>query len=410
LRSAAALDGLGLDVLWERLRDRAEAGGSLDGSMQLTFIGEAESRALARLLGRRRSFSASSTLQLSELDAALMNSRLGVSLRQALEGRFGDLRDRPAERAAEAAALDAFWAGLTGHLALTLHPPLGDWLGGLRRVGWLRRHRGERPEQAIEAALGILAGLPSPGTLRTHLAASATGDAHALDPGQPLAELVVRALAHLEQVPAPESALARRRLWERWGVDSDSISSLVKVLNLPATGDGLVPQMLREFAAAGEPCVLTLSMLRRKQLRFEPAEVFACENPSVLESAARALGSSSQPLICFEGQNMATSLLGEALRASVCRIRYHGDFDWGGVRLGNIACARLGAIPWRFGADDYRAALAAGTRLGPLEGRPVTPSWDAHLRAAMQEAGAALQEEEQTSLLLKDLAQPPASR
>ena len=65
-----------------------------------------------------------------------------------------------------------------------------------------------------------------------------------------------------------------------------------------------------------------------------------------------------------------------------CELRYHGDFDWGGIRIGNVIFGRLRARPWRFDTADYRAAAdrgrrsrraARGSRLGQRSARRDAP-------------------------------------
>ena len=86
-------------------------------------------------------------------------------------------------------------------------------------------------------------------------------------------------------------------------------------------------------------------------------------------------------------------------------LRYHGDFDWPGLHIGNHVLREHGASPWRFGAADYEAAL----QTAPLPGRPlhadaVEASWDNALAAAMQTALRAIDEEMVAETLLQDLA------
>jgi Protein of unknown function C-terminus (DUF2399) len=51
------------------------------------------------------------------------------------------------------------------------------------------------------------------------------------------------------------------------------------------------------------------------------------------------------------------------------RLRYHGDFDWAGLVIGNFVMREFGAEPWRFGATnlswrDGTIASAARCRSG----------------------------------------------
>jgi uncharacterized protein (TIGR02679 family) len=80
-------------------------------------------------------------------------------------------------------------------------------------------------------------------------------------------------------------------------------------------------------------------------------------------------------------------------------LRYHGDFDWGGVRIGNVVFRRHGALPWRYETADYLAA-PKGT---PLAGAAVEASWDGALATAMREDGRAVHEEGVVEGLLEDL-------
>jgi uncharacterized protein (TIGR02679 family) len=128
--------------------------------------------------------------------------------------------------------------------------------------------------------------------------------------------------------------------------------------------------------------------------------VFVCENPSVASLAADRLGARCAPLVCTDGMPAAAqrTLLAQ-LAAAGARLRYHGDFDWPGIAIGNFVMRSFVAQPWRFGASDYVAAR--GRR---LEGVPVAARWDAPLADKMAAAGFALEEEAVVESLLADLA------
>jgi uncharacterized protein (TIGR02679 family) len=129
--------------------------------------------------------------------------------------------------------------------------------------------------------------------------------------------------------------------------------------------------------------------------------IHVCENPSVVSTAADRLGVQSAPLVCVEGQpRTGARLLLAQLAAAGARLMYHGDFDWGGIRIGNVVIGRHGAQPWRFASADYQA-----TRGGrALAGTPVEARWDSTLAGAMRTAGRAVHEEHVMSDLLSDLA------
>ena len=78
------------------------------------------------------------------------------------------------------------------------------------------------------------------------------------------------------------------------------------------------------------------------------SDVFICENPAVLEAAAKRLGPACPPLLCTEGHLApAARALLRALRERGARFRYHGDFDWGGIQIANSVFALINATPWR---------------------------------------------------------------
>ncbi|SDJ28232.1 Protein of unknown function C-terminus [Actinokineospora alba] len=123
---------------------------------------------------------------------------------------------------------------------------------------------------------------------------------------------------------------------------------------------------------AGEPSVLTL-----RQLGSDPTlgvgarRVWICENPIVLATAADELGAD---------------------------FTYHGDFDWGGIRIANRLTQHFHWRPWRFDTLAYNHTL--GRSMGQaLAGRQAVAVWDADLSPRLAEAGAADHEE----LLLPDL-------
>jgi uncharacterized protein (TIGR02679 family) len=97
------------------------------------------------------------------------------------------------------------------------------------------------------------------------------------------------------------------------------------------------------------------------------------------------------------------TLLAQLARAGAA-LRYHGDFDWSGLRIGNHVMREHGAGPWHFDAADYQAALGTASLPGrSLQGAAVEASWDAVLAAAMRGAGQAIDEEMVADLLLQDL-------
>ncbi|MHB1173465.1 MAG: DUF2399 domain-containing protein, partial [Lacisediminihabitans sp.] len=187
----------------------------------------------------------------------------------------------------------------------------------------------------------------------------------------------------------------RRELWAAAGVAADELSSTVLVHRLQ------LPGPLGDLTAAGEPIVLTLRQVRRLEVPVPRAPVFVCENPSVVDAAARELRDASAPIVCILGQpSLAAELLLQKL--SPTGIRYHGDFDGGGVCIANHLYERFGFEAWRCGAIDL--ALARGVPGSALKGSPVDARWDEHLRPELERRAVRLEEEQVMSQLIADLA------
>lgn len=161
------------------------------------------------------------------------------------------------------------------------------------------------------------------------------------------------------------------------------------------------------MAEEGEPCVLTLRQLTRRPPAVAPPIVWMCENPTVLAAAADTLGPACPPLVCLQGQPSAAALtLLRGLHEHGATLRYHGDFDWGGLRIAGVLHRRLPWRPWRYTAADYRAAVSRGTSLSlsPLVGTRTESPWEPALAAALAELGARVEEETELDILLSDLA------
>ena len=279
------------------------------------------------------------------------------------------------------------------------------WLEAVDASGLLARLAGKDPQIArplLEQALETALRLPVSGQTLPELAASITGDSHALDSGKPLATLVLQAVSAWTGRSIQDAA-SRREAWAEVGVFADDLSLSVLTLNLPGDAETLTGRTLRLHAKAGEPCRLTLRSLLREPPVWssEPSTVYVCENPAVVAAAADRLGSRSAPLVCVEGQpNTAARRLLEGLVDAGWTLRYHGDFDWGGIRIANLVMDRHGAKPWRFAAAAYRST-SGGT---PLAGEAIEAIWDPELAVAMRAEGRTVHEEQVLEGLLGDLA------
>jgi uncharacterized protein (TIGR02679 family) len=150
---------------------------------------------------------------------------------------------------------------------------------------------------------------------------------------------------------------------------------------------------------------ISVRQLRRHPAAFDPSvcgpEVFVCENPTFVDVAANSLGSSCRPLVCVDGQpKTASRLLLDALTNAGIKIRYHGDFDWDGIRIANVILPRHCATSWRFDTSDY---AAAPEKKHALKGVAVSAEWDNELANLMARVGRCVHEESLLKILLNDL-------
>jgi hypothetical protein len=290
--------------------------------------------------------------------------------------------------------------------------------------------------------------LPARGVPLARLAAEVLGDSHALDAGQAVATLVLRSCA-ADTLLDPDERI--RDQWVRLGITVNELARPVLILNLRASGDSPGAAISRAAASGGafspgtssqttgaaspqttgaacpqaaapqatstqlscrtpggaaEPVHLSLRTLLRDPPAWDVQgrDVFVCENPAIVAIAADALGASCAPLICTDGMPAAAqrTLLAQLARHGA-RLRYHGDFDWAGLAVGNFVMRTFNATPWRFRAEDYLAACPDRGSTLNVAGR-VEAAWDAGLSAAMAQRLIVVHEEAVVESLLADLA------
>jgi uncharacterized protein (TIGR02679 family) len=271
------------------LRRRLELGTALTGSITLTDTSAPERAASDELLGRRPTSGATLTINLDALTDMLRVAGICDNLAEAVEGLLGPIvNSRAASREREAE-----WAALWHEIrhAFDSRPSLLGWIEELARTGAVKRLCSDDPVRAalvMRDVMRIIDALPAGAEPLAAFAARLLGDAHALDPGSPLATLTVRAAARLGEIEFQDDAEGRRAAWASAGVMCDELSTPALVLNLPATGETPLGRLLRSARADAEPLHVSLRLLLRHPLRDDPAlaqrEVFVCENPTIVAS------------------------------------------------------------------------------------------------------------------------------
>jgi uncharacterized protein (TIGR02679 family) len=415
-RLTRLLGGGHLASLRKRLRQRFERVAREDAvePFRIDRLTPDEYAALASLLGRRQRFASSLLVDVRLVDGALQRAGISASLREALERLDGPILHLAAERE----RLQSLWSGVGDGCD---HPGLVRWLEALANLGLLKRLAGGDPTAAAQLcrrAEAVLQRLPANGITRSQLAAEVLGDAHALDSGQGTATIVLavfrQALLRVREADEglpedltdngnPPQRLFEERMRDTWakaGVLVNELARPALFLNLP-TWEG------ENSRPAGEPGYVSLRELVRSRPSWAVAgrDVYVCENPNLVAIAADHWGPRCAPLVCTDGMPAAAQrhLLSQLTRSGA-RLHYHADFDWSGLYIGNHLMREHGALPWRFGATEYTAAVETAPRPGKaLTGSEIEASWDGALAGVMRMHGLAIAEEAVAGSLLLDL-------
>jgi uncharacterized protein (TIGR02679 family) len=404
-RLRALFERPGLHWILDRLEERMSRGRPLLGTIVHSKSTPEERRALDDLLGRPSTRGHRLTLNLAELAQTLRLAGIAGQLEDAvvvIRGPVENQREQADRRRDEWSTLFA-----ATRARVAEHPALVEWVNALARDGTLKRlSRGDLAGAAIllESALRVVLRSVDREILLANLAAEGAGDSHALDRGQPLATLCLRAFAALHGIDGQRGAEARRKAWMAAGVVIDDLSAPVLVFNLRAATGSALEQVLDLHRRQGEPVFLTYRLLQPGH-PFEPLDpamrtVFICENPSVVSAAAREIGPTCQPIICTNGQPAsAARLLLSKLRQAGARLYCHADFDWAGLRIVNQLVREYAAIPWRMTVEAYVSVDGSV----PVDPQSLNTIWAPDLPNALRTRGTAVFEEQVVRSLLDDL-------
>ncbi len=407
-RLQTLLEQEGLRWVLDRLAERMQQGKPLQGTIVNTRATPEERRAIDDLLGRRSTGGARLSLDLALLEQTLRKAGLSFSLEDAVLACRGPIRNMRAESERERAEWAALFESVRERIAG--NPALERWTEALRSDGSLKRMTAgdvAAASQMMETALQVIERFPCRDILLANLAAECTGDSHALDRGQPVATICLRAIAALYGVEGQSSATARREAWATAGVLIDDLSAPALVFNFRATPNSPLEQILSLHRAQRQPAFISYRQLQAHGA-FTPLDeamrtVFVCENPSVISAAARELGERCRPIVCTNGQPAsAVRLLLAQLAHAGAELRCHADFDWAGMQIIDQCIRTYGAVPWRMSAADYE--VIEGT--APLQGSGSSHAWAGDLPEALRVRGKAVFEEQMIGTLLLDLAEP----
>jgi len=429
-RMADLLGHPDLAPLWRTIAARLEGNGLSPAGVVKANLGDEAADRLSGLLGATVNPGPAVRINLMHLDAAFRRSVAATGLLPAIAALTGTaLADRRAAKQQQDAERAQMWSEIDAALAdagLATASWVQAWQDALRQTGILTRAgitTATVQAKVAVSALRLLADTTVP-ALRPvstgdadpaevarswelgQLAAAVSGDAHGLDDDRLATALTVKALALAAGTQPPASAAERRAVWSAAGVAPDSVSGTAIVYGLRPPGDDPWSQMMRSRADLGlvsHLTVLELAALPDEVVLASPGRaVWVCENPQVLQAAART--ATAATLVCLLGNpSSAGSMLIRRLVLGGSSPAYHGDFDWSGVAIAGRMIA-AGCVPWRLSANDYRAAVSADAARLPLSGAPVRTEWDPDLSRVMAATNVAVHEEALLPLLLADLS------
>lgn len=426
--------------LLDRVRGRIldAEGKPLSGVVRLNEPSPAQRAAVVRLIGRPRRAGSALRVDLGVVEEILRRGPWPAGLADAVETLSGPVVDRRAERVREAAGWQLARDGLTAGAAR--FPGLGDWWeawcadGGLKRSARAEAARtgsSVGPDIAVDLvrkAAAVLEVLPASGEPLAVLARRVVGDAHALDSARPLGRLAgaIAGVAFAPDAAASGRGSSVRDAWAAAGVVLSNVASTVLCLGVPgvspdeAEGVGsssrtATATMLEAMRVARMPLLLTLDQVRSggvRSLRHDDV-VYVCENPTVVEVVAKRWartvsdapsGGAGPVLVCTGGQPSTAVLeLVDFLTRRGAECRYHGDYDWAGLRIARSLSSHVPWVPWRYTAADYLAAVQDGRPSLGLAGSPAESPWNPGLAAAMALHGQAVEEEAMADLLATDV-------
>ncbi|MBI1249341.1 TIGR02679 family protein [bacterium] len=417
--------------LLSRLRKKFQRGESLTGRCRFSNLTREQATRISELTGAGRRGD-SISVDLDQFTQVVVNTGRFDSLESLVQLACGkQLQNLRATRDEHSAQWQRVWRHsecLVENLNASLSERKGDQLVGhgsqtasftaktvseavsaMRQSGWLRRTAIRNPAAAmvlLDQSFALLELLPVHPTPLPVFAAKHCGDSHALDDSTNLGRIMLRLLTR-QSVTQQKKAFNRRRIWESVGVVTDELSSTALALNLPASGNSLTDQLLQNHRGNGMPVRLTFRHLRVHPPTFvvpsneHESRIYVCENPSILAEAANRLGAECPPIICVEGHpSLACWVLLEQLCARQFRLAYHGDFDWGGIRIANEIYDAFGFEPWRFTSSFHITQSKHHRKLRPPESEAL---WDQNLAETIRRAGVSIEEEAVIDDLLFDL-------
>lgn len=237
------------------------------------------------------------------------------------------------------------------------------------------------------------------------LAASATGNPHALDRGSQAGQLLAHAFSYYSACTFPCSAQELGALFFEHGVQTAEISSMVIAFGIHLeTEEGLHPAY-EGYISMGEPCVITLANLAKVRRAYgvwaeadKKRPVYIVENEMVFSHLLNALPGVAFSFLCTSGQpRTAAFVLLDLLALEGAQFFYAGDLDPEGMIIADRLWRRYGQCLriWHMGSEDYHRSLSGeridSRRLAMLD-KLIHPILDDTANCLRREKAAGYQE------------------
>lgn len=430
-----------LSAVWKRM----EGLGRVGGNAIVPGADEAECEAYNSFFGTNEKPGSTLKISLSEFERELLASAFPFTLPELFEV----LEGRPFLTQAEKQTMRSeAWRHLFERVRVAEAPLSGavdKWISGLEEASaagyrTLRELFGESHQQAyailkqVTRAVNWLlsrrsgfsvAGISLDSVRLPVLAAMVTGDSHAFDAERVEGRLLRHALRELSGAPInvahgsmSESSLDIRKLYRKFGIADDDLSSIVYVFQPTST------ERDRRYDQHYELEVLTLRQVESMRMASAPRTVYIVENPPVFSTLMDVTSASSRMsggsiandapvLFCTSGAISAAALrwLQKCMEASGrrCDVYYSGDFDVKGLEIACGLSRRLNGRwhPWRYDIQTYEqfAEHLPGPIFDEHESRrllSMNVPWSPTLTGKMAEKGCRLFQESFVEALAQD--------
>jgi uncharacterized protein (TIGR02679 family) len=356
----------GFDALLRGMFDTYARYGRAYGAVRLLAPSPQEEAAISDFFGRDYFDQALLRISLADFERRLAKKFPGGgSLPRILEEYTGEpLHTRAVVAHAGSSAADTLAVAIvTGVTPQFMGSVAVDWLYGITEVSkrmyrrWYTRFE-EEPDtvlaeiKAVAAALNALPKQGQPLVPLSRLAKAAVGNSGGLDFKANCGKLLLRALAERFDVPVPVDKGDCINMYARAGILIGGMQSCVIVygaaLNAHPRANAVTFESLADISAV------------------KPTKnLYVLEQPAVFEAVVEALrdaGCTADVICPIGGVGPAFMYLARLFLAAGARINYAGRLNYRGLEIADKLYSEFGRafVPWRYGKEDFEAALAAG--------------------------------------------------